>query len=539
MLLQVLEVACAAADHDTTTVDAETIAYALSAFAIMTQDAIEAVRTRLLNSSTSLVAISRAVALYERCFKGIGFPHAMLCMLLEGPNSAPLVAALAAHGLLPLWLSARHVGVQLAERAALPDALAAMEAVYDPDEALEVTVALTHLLQRSPVPQFMKAMANPQRMERLTRGALTEVMAAAAGETLATAVSSSSIGQCAPSDPSPCEEFAPISPSESSAALEEWTASALDATTSAGTVQDDDMTHQQRTPAHRRQSSTASDTCTVTLNVPRPPVTISLTPSGPITAPSPVKGGKAVGGCAAALARLVSLTTNSDAPTPMDTGAHPSPKRQRALGPAASSSSSPAFRKEDVGVARYDTLCFVVGGREVHAVGFVLEARSSFLRGLLSTIGHVGERVFVPQLEAFTPEAMHCLFLKAVEWCYTGEVEGLSTFHDSAFNLWALAEFLQIDGLQRYCENVVESWFFARPEVILHSLKLAEAYASAEPLRKRVARHVLSLLIDLERSSEAETLVSAMTAAGHAAALGMAIAGELLHEMRALETAAY
>ena len=538
--MHVLEMACGA-DQDITTVDPETIAYAISAFAIMTQDAIDAVRTRLLTSTVSLTAVSRAVALYEICFKGIGFPHAMLCMLLEGPEGASLIPTLSASSLLPLWLAARHVGVQLAERAALPDALAAMDAICDPEEALEVTIALTHLLQMSSAPEYLEAVTQFQRLEQLTHGAFREVLSK--GEPSTRLESSSSIGQCAPVDPSPREEFAPISPSQSNVALGDWTTATLEASTNAsggsGSIlsNDNDLSQQQqRTPAPFRQTSNAGDICDATINVvPRPPVTLSLTlsTSMPTPSPSPINRSikEAAGGCTSAITRLVAMSAppQDSMDSPMDTTMQPSPKRQRSVGPAVP--SSPAFRKEDVAVPRYDTLCFVVGGMDVHAVGFVLEARSSFLRGLLSTVGHIGERVIVPQLDGFTPAAMHRLFIKAVEWCYTGEVESLTTCPDSAFNLWALAEFLQIDGLQRYCEGVVESWFSTQSEVVLHSLKLAQAYASAMPLRKRVARHVLSLIIDPERSSEAEAVVAAVTSAGHAETLGVAIASELVEEM--------
>jgi hypothetical protein len=532
-LLYVLEASCCE-DNSNVTVDSETVAYALSAFSIMTQDSVDAVRAALLSSSTALTAVTRAVAFYERCFKGVGFPHAMMCMLLDGPQGASLVAALGAKGLLPLWLNARHVGPQLAQRTAQQDTMTALSAIVDPEETLEITIAMSHLLKRCPEPQFLDAVLEEGRLENLAMGAFSELL---------TSEGSGSYSVFGPSNPS-CEDFSLMSPAPSSG-MEAWTT--VTGVSGGDTLEGKSSCEVQQ--PRQRQDTSVIDPCTGVVEDPRPQMALSL--SATLTPPSPAAPAISRGGsttlpsssinrnlnaantsCTAAVTRLVALTKpqNTTTATAFEDDAmdisisEPSTKRQRLAGP---STSYPTFRKEDVGVARYDTLCFVVGGREVHAVGFVLEAHSSFFRGLLSTVNHVGERVMVPQLPAFSADQMHRLFVQTAEWSYTGEVERLGSCPDTAFDLWALAEFLQIDGLQRYCEASIEQWFVSRPDVVLHSLKLAEAYASAEPLRCRVARHVLTLLVDRERSIEAEGVVAVAAAAGHASVLGVAVAAEI------------
>ncbi|KAL4524806.1 hypothetical protein Ndes2526B_g06997 [Nannochloris sp. 'desiccata'] len=539
-LLYVLGASCI---KENVNVDPETVAYALSAFAIMTQDAVDCVRAKLLSSSSDLTAMTRAVAFYERCFKGVGFPHAMMCMLLDGSQGAALVAALGANGLLPLWLNARHVGTQLAQRTAQQDAMSALAAIFDPDETLKITIAMSHLLQRCPEPHFLQSVLGEGRLENLAMGAFGELLASEG-----TGSYSVFSGQFVPSIPS-CEDFSLMSPAPSSA-LEAWTT----VTVGSGDLEGNSSCEvpSVSSPQEQEERPTVIDPCTAVVEDPRPQMAPSL--SATLIPPSPgatiSRGGNEIpnsnrnlvaaesNSCIAALTRLVALTTlqdttnthhaaSEDASVDMDTSPiEPVFKRQRLVG-SCTHSPSPAFKKEDVGVPRYDTLCFVVGGQEVHAVGFVLEAHSFFLRGLLSTVNHVGERVLVPQLAAFSPESMHRLFVQTVEWSYTGEVENLGSCPDTAFDMWALAEFLQIDGLQRYCEAFIEQWFTARPEIVLHSLKLAESYPSAEPLRCRVARHVLTLLVDRERSIEAERVVAAAAAAGHASTLGMAVGAEL------------
>ena len=83
---------------------------------------------------------------------------------------------------------------------------------------------------------------------------------------------------------------------------------------------------------------------------------------------------------------------------------------------------------------------------------------------------------------------MYSLFGQAVEYCYTGGVEGLSP--ETALQLWALAEFLQIDGLQRVCEDALAA-APAAPALLGQRYALGLAYPSGARLRLAVAREVL------------------------------------------------
>ena len=541
-LLNALCGACAA-----TQVDPETVAYALSAFAIMTQNSVDAVRTRLLESPVSLAAVSRGIAYYERCFKGVGFPHAMMSMLLQGADSVKLVAALTGAGLLPLWLAARHVGSLLAQRTAQPDALAALQALSDPAQSMEATVALTFLVQQHPGSVFMQPVLEEQRIERLVIGTLNELIA---GNLFSSSPVMRAPCQCTVVIPpsTSCDVFDPLLPSGSSG-LEAWT-----------TLNEGEPGFDSGAAVMNRRESSgeviSSPSAAGVVEEDSTHLTLPLTPTMMTSSPSPSPPSTTTVGeevaatllngdasssdvCTAALIRLLSSTCQNDSDddktmrmisTPLQLQQHqrrPNTKRQRGSS-SPRFQTSPSFKKEDVGLARYDTLCFVVGGKEVHAVGFVLEVHSAFLRGLLSTINDVQERVVVPQLPVFSADTMHRTFEKVVEWCYTCKVEHMDTTSpDDAFDLWALAEFLQIDGLQRYCEAALQRWFSLRPEVVLHSLNLAEAYSSAEPLLARVAQYVLELIMDGERKGAAEEVVMAAAAAGHATSLSTAMAAQV------------
>ena len=160
------------------------------------------------------------------------------------------------------------------------------------------------------------------------------------------------------------------------------------------------------------------------------------------------------------------------------------------------------FRREDINVPRYDTLRFIVGSRPIYAVGFVLEAHSPFLRGLLGTVRDVQEDVVVPSVTPFTDEEMYLLFMQAVEWCYTGEISG-GTFESPSgsdankiFNLWTFAEFLQMDGLQRYCEDCLEECIDGSQEVLYRCFVFADTYASGKNLGRLTARQMLQILTE-------------------------------------------
>jgi predicted DNA binding protein len=149
---------------------------------------------------------------------------------------------------------------------------------------------------------------------------------------------------------------------------------------------------------------------------------------------------------------------------------HPSNKRRRRL----------TFNREDVGKKRYDTLTLTVGGGEggggggceIHAVGFLLEAWSPVFRQLLrNTVDSLTEKITIPCIAGFSEETMHALVLLALEFCYTGTIQTLST--TDAVKLWTVAEYLQTDCLQRYCESVLITGFEGSPVLVRQCYELA------------------------------------------------------------------
>lgn len=93
---------------------------------------------------------------------------------------------------------------------------------------------------------------------------------------------------------------------------------------------------------------------------------------------------------------------------------------------------------------------------------------------------------------------MYTLFGWAVEYCYTGGVEGLQP--QDALDLWTLAEFLQMDGLQRVCEAAAAPAApfpsdagagAGGPTLLGARYALGLAYPSGKALRLGVAREVL------------------------------------------------
>jgi hypothetical protein len=145
---------------------------------------------------------------------------------------------------------------------------------------------------------------------------------------------------------------------------------------------------------------------------------------------------------------------------------HPNKKGRRKL----------SFNREDVGKKRYDTLTLTVGGGEggceIHAVGFLLEAWSPVFRQLLrNTVNSLTEKITIPCIAGFSEETMHALVLLALEYCYTGTIQTLPT--TDAIKLWTVAEYLQTDCLQRYCESVLITGFEGSPVLVRQCYELA------------------------------------------------------------------
>ena len=96
--------------------------------------------------------------------------------------------------------------------------------------------------------------------------------------------------------------------------------------------------------------------------------------------------------------------------TPGASEAPQRPKRGRGSPAAGTTSepaakrSRPAFIRDQVNVRRYDSLTFLVGGREFHAVGFVLEAHSPLLASLLGTLGSLHEALPIPCVAGLGPD---------------------------------------------------------------------------------------------------------------------------------------
>jgi len=180
--------------------------------------------------------------------------------------------------------------------------------------------------------------------------------------------------------------------------------------------------------------------------------------------------------------------------------------------------SAGRLKSSDVGKKRYDSLCFVIGELETHAVGFVLESHSAVLHELLAGIDSTQERVMIPVLPGFSCERMHQIFLLVVEWCYTGVVQCFEHVEDGyecgwdatadlekALDLWKVADFLQMEALQCYCEEALELRCVKRPEITVNAcVRFATCNLSSRRLYRVVARYSLRrMLAVVEADSEA------------------------------------
>ncbi|GAB4817620.1 hypothetical protein N2152v2_004666 [Parachlorella kessleri] len=251
----------------------------------------------------------------------------------------------------------------------------------------------------------------------------------------------------------------------------------------------------------------------------------------------------------ASLCRLLAALANGQAASDMASEASGAPQRLKRGrdSPATHSTCKPAakrsrsvFSRDQVNVRRYDTLTFLVGGHEFHAVGFVLEAHSPLLASLLGTLGSLHEALPIPCVAGLGPHRMHQLFGWAVEFCYTGGVEGLAPA--DALDLWTLAEFLQIDGLQRECEAALSSGASAgAPAPTLgERYALGLAYPSGSRLRGAVAREVLQQLAAQARRQQGQQAGGdhvgslATPTAGAAGAAAAALCGQVSADVAAV-----
>ncbi|KAK9829460.1 hypothetical protein WJX72_006000 [[Myrmecia] bisecta] len=127
--------------------------------------------------------------------------------------------------------------------------------------------------------------------------------------------------------------------------------------------------------------------------------------------------------------------------------------------PAVHEDERPAKRRRglltrsDVNVQRDDATVFKIAGQKFYACGLLLEAGSPFLK---DTISALGTRQEIPLFSADRPvpsAIQYGLFQDAVEFVYTGGIEGLGPLR--AVDLWLVADYLQMDSLVEHCRERV------------------------------------------------------------------------------------
>lgn len=138
------------------------------------------------------------------------------------------------------------------------------------------------------------------------------------------------------------------------------------------------------------------------------------------------------------------------------------------------------FSPADVNARRYDSITFLVGGREFYALGWVLEQASARLKRLLTHMDDCKAPLPVPAVEGLSKERMYEMFSLAVEFAYTGWLEVAPT---AALDLWALAACLEMDELQSHCERVVMGELVPTAATLEPALELAYKYRTGNRLR--------------------------------------------------------
>eukprot|EP01023_Acetabularia_acetabulum_P025979 TRINITY_DN24768_c0_g1_i1.p1 TRINITY_DN24768_c0_g1~~TRINITY_DN24768_c0_g1_i1.p1 ORF type:complete len:214 (+),score=34.18 TRINITY_DN24768_c0_g1_i1:323-964(+) len=119
--------------------------------------------------------------------------------------------------------------------------------------------------------------------------------------------------------------------------------------------------------------------------------------------------------------------------------------------------------KEEVNVKRYDTVTFLVGGKEFYALGWVLEQQSPLIQHLLKSMKDVRDKITIPRVSGIPDEKMYQLFSNAVEFAYTGQAVVSS---QNLLSLWALAKSLEMTQLADYCSiEMAEQTFMDDPHL--------------------------------------------------------------------------
>lgn len=106
----------------------------------------------------------------------------------------------------------------------------------------------------------------------------------------------------------------------------------------------------------------------------------------------------------------------------------------------------------------YESVKFIVGGRECYALSWLLETASSVIANrimaasLAADPGTRFQSVTVPPVPGLEPARQHALFGMAVEWLYSGgSVEPPA---EALIDLWAMAAVLQVGILVQLNLNV-------------------------------------------------------------------------------------
>jgi hypothetical protein len=556
--------------------DPYTSAYALSAFAMVNQGNIEEIQRVLLADKDALFAISFAISHYEACFDGVGFPHLLMSQLIEGQAGDDILAELARLNVMQVWLKVKHVAVTVIERCIEQDVLDKLGVQLSrllagnpfSKEALEevenYVLSAIALLQESLAPDFLPLLIPHGRLETLLSLFLRQVVETdetkegkkAAKEwqrvedcDLEGLVSGKRAKNCENISTSTCTPSILPSPS-----IPRFCFRSLDAETSPRLPKEPVLL--KSSPVATHSSSTRQHTCaksgsTAIAGLLRWCITIAGSqrvvcsgrfqiaqpPSKTLSSllQSPPADGAAVGHLkAAAEVQYVHVNGRKRRAVGLETGIEPS------------SLSAGQLKCSDVGKKRYDSLCFVIGELETHAVGFVLESHSAVLRELLAGIDNTSERVMIPVLPGFSCDRMHQIFRLVVEWCYTGVVQcfehvedgygcggNAATHLEKALDLWKVADFLQMDVLQCYCEKALELRCMKRPELTVTAcVRFATCNLSSRRLYRVVARYSLRrMLAMVEKGSEA---VGASHSKLHEAFLPVVVLEEKKEVLKAL-----
>uniref|UniRef100_A0A061RSN7 BTB domain-containing protein n=1 Tax=Tetraselmis sp. GSL018 TaxID=582737 RepID=A0A061RSN7_9CHLO len=170
----------------------------------------------------------------------------------------------------------------------------------------------------------------------------------------------------------------------------------------------------------------------------------------------------------------------------------------------AAATRGAGFSAVDVNIKRYDSITFIVGGREFYALGWVLEQASARLKRLLAHTDDVKGAVPVPQVDGMPDGRMYELFTLAAEFAYTGYA---AISPADALELWSVAACLEMDELQVHCENVVNGMLVPTYETLNGALDLACRYRSGNRLRDLCVIYILDHLMDMHESGRLARLL--------------------------------